>query len=103
KGTYTRYLTARKQEEARMAKTAQRQEEQIHRLQTLADVMRRQTAKRAKTAKSLDKRVARLRADQVFAPRREKKYAIKFPEPPHSGRMVLEATELAKGYGGPLV
>jgi ATPase subunit of ABC transporter with duplicated ATPase domains len=103
RGTYTQYRRARQAEAERLAKTAARQEAEIRRLQTLADVMRRQTAKRARTAKSLDKRVARLRANQVVAAKREKRYTIKFPEPPHSGRMVLEATGLAKGYGGPLV
>ena len=103
RGTYSRYRAARKAEEERLAKTAVRQEAEIRRLTTLADVMRRQTAKRARTAKSLDKRVARLRSEQVFAARKERKYAIKFPEPPHSGRMVLDAGGLAKGYGGPLI
>jgi len=103
RGTYSQYRKARQLEEARMAKTAVRQEAEIRRLTTLADVMRRQTAKRAKTAKSLDKRVARLRTEQVAAPKREKKYAIKFPDPPHSGKLALEAQALTKGYGGPPV
>ncbi|HEX6488573.1 MAG TPA: ABC-F family ATP-binding cassette domain-containing protein [Candidatus Dormibacteraeota bacterium] len=103
RGTYSQYRKARQQEEERMAKTAVRQEAEIRRLTTLADVMRRQTQKRARTAKSLDKRVARLRSQQVAAPRREKKYAIKFPDPPHAGRLALEASNLTKGYGAPPV
>jgi ATPase subunit of ABC transporter with duplicated ATPase domains len=103
RGTYSQYRKAREQEEQRLARTAVRQEAEIRRLTTLAEVMRRQTSKRARTAKSLDKRVDRLRAQQVVAPRREKRYTIKFPAPPHSGRLVLEVHGLSKGYDGPPV
>jgi ATPase subunit of ABC transporter with duplicated ATPase domains len=103
KGTYSQYRKARAAEEARLAKTAVRQEQEIHRLSTLADIMRRQTAKRAKTAHSLDKRVERLKADRVTAPRREKKMRVSFPAPPPAGRLVLHANGLTKGYGGPPV
>jgi ATPase subunit of ABC transporter with duplicated ATPase domains len=103
RGTYSQYQAARKAEEVRMTSLAQRQEAEIKRLSLLAEVMRRQTAKRAKTAHALDKRVARMKAQQVHAPRRERKVKIRFPEPPHSGRVSLTVEGLAKGYGGPLV
>jgi ATPase subunit of ABC transporter with duplicated ATPase domains len=103
KGTYSQYRTARSLDEQRAAKTATRQQSEIKRLTTLADVMRTQTAKRARTAHSLDKRVERMKAVLVEAPRRERKIKISFPEPPHSGRHVLRAEGLSKGYGGPLV
>src|SRR2546421_6331808 len=44
-----------------------------------------------------------MKAVRVTAPRRERKVKINFPEPPHSGRVVLHCSGLAKGYGGPLV
>src|SRR2546421_8582428 len=44
-----------------------------------------------------------MKAVRVTAPRRERKVKINFPEPPHSGRVVLHGSGLAKGYGGPLV
>jgi len=66
-------------------------------------VMRRQTEKRARTAKAIFKRVDRLKAEQVAAPKRERKVKVRFPDPPHSGRVALTANSLAKGYGGPLV
>src|SRR2546429_4832116 len=65
--------------------------------------MRRQTAKRAKQARSIFTRVERMKAARVVAPRRERKVKISFPEPPHSGRIVLHCSGLAKGYGGPQV
>ena len=70
----------------------------------MADAMRHQTAKRAKVAKSLDRRVDRLLANKSEAPGRgDRRYRVKFPTPPHTGRLVLEADGLAKSYGGPAV
>jgi ATPase subunit of ABC transporter with duplicated ATPase domains len=103
RGTYSQYQAARRLEEKRLTSLAQRQEAEIKRLSLLAEVMRRQTEKRARTAKAIFKRVDRLKAAQVVAPRRERKVKVRFPEPPHSGRVVLSVERLAKGYGGPLV
>jgi ATPase subunit of ABC transporter with duplicated ATPase domains len=104
RGTYSQYQKARQLEEKRLTSLAQTQETEIKRLSVLAEVMRRQTAKRAKTAKSIFKRVDRLKAEKVAAPQRERKaLKVRFPEPPRSGRVVLTATGLAKGYGGPVV
>jgi ATPase subunit of ABC transporter with duplicated ATPase domains len=103
RGTYSQYQKARVLEEKRLTSLAQRQESEIKRLSVLAEVMRRQTEKRARTAKSIFKRVDRMKAEQVSAPKRERKVKIAFPEPPRSGRVVLTANGLSKGYGGPLV
>jgi ATPase subunit of ABC transporter with duplicated ATPase domains len=99
RGTYSQYRVARKADEERRAKLAVRQEAEIRRLATLADSMRHQTAKRARIAKSLDKRVERLRGDKVETVRREKKLAVRLPDPPHSGAVVLRAEGLAKSFG----
>ncbi|MFI5282588.1 MAG: ABC-F family ATP-binding cassette domain-containing protein [Candidatus Dormibacterales bacterium] len=103
RGNYTQYLQSREREEKRLTSLAQRQESEITRLSLLAEVMRRQTAKRARTAKSIFKRVDRLKAERVSAPRRERKVKVSFPPPPHSGRVVLTADHLSKSYGGPVV
>ena len=103
RGTYSQYQEARRREEKRLTSLAHRQEAEIRRLSLLAEVMRRQTEKRAKQAKSIFTRVERMKAVRVVAPRRERKVKINFPEPPHSGRIALHASGLAKGYGGPLV
>ena len=79
RGTYSQYQAARKAEEVRLTALAQRQQAEIKRLSVLAEVMRRQTEKRARTAKSIFKRVDRLKAQQVSAPRRERKVKIRFP------------------------
>jgi ATPase subunit of ABC transporter with duplicated ATPase domains len=103
RGTYTQYRTARARDEERLTALAQRQEREIRRLKTLADSMRGQTAKRARKAKTLDTRAAKLRERKVEGPTRERKVTYRFPEPPHCGKTVLTANGLAKSYGGPAV
>src|SRR3989454_11715597 len=103
RGTYSQYQKARALEEKRLTSLAQRQQAEIKRLSLLAEVMRRQTEKRARTAKAIFKRVDRMKAQQVSAPRRERKVKVHFPDPPHGGRVALSVDKLAKGYGGPLV
>ena len=99
KGTFSQYREARAVDEARQAKLAGRQAAEIKRLSTLADSMRHQTAKRARVAKVLDKRVSQLRSVAVSRPaRRERRYNVSFPPPPHCGRVVLEVSGLAKAY-----
>jgi len=103
RGTYSEYRTARAEDEQRRSRIAERQDREIRRLRTLADSMRGQTAKRARAAKSIDTRRARLEAERVEAPRRERRVRFRFPEPPHCGRQVLVVDALAKTYGGPPV
>jgi ATPase subunit of ABC transporter with duplicated ATPase domains len=103
RGTYTAYREARAADEVRLAALASRQEAEIRRLKTLADSMRGQTAKRARKAKTLDTRVARLQARKVAAPTHERAVRFRFPDPPHSGRTLLVVEGITKGYGGPPV
>jgi ATPase subunit of ABC transporter with duplicated ATPase domains len=103
KGTYSQYRAARAADEARLAKTAAAQQAEIGRLEALADSMRGQTAKRARTAKTLDKRVARLEEARVSGPTRERTLAVRLPDPPAVGKVVLEVDGLAKSYDGPPV
>jgi ATPase subunit of ABC transporter with duplicated ATPase domains len=103
KGTYSQYLVARARDEERLAKLAERQASEIHRLSTLADSMRHSTLKRARVAKSLDKRVERLEQAAVTAPVRRRRRDIRLPPPPPSGRVAIEVEALAKSFGGPAV
>jgi ATPase subunit of ABC transporter with duplicated ATPase domains len=99
KGTYSQYREARARDEERQAKVAARQQAEIKRLSDLAESMRHQTAKRARTAKVIDKRVSRLQAGAVAAPaRRARSYQVRFPPPPHCGRAVLDVEGLGKAY-----
>ena len=104
KGTYSQYRQARANEEARRAKLAERQSAEVKRLSDLADSMRHQTATRARMAKSLDRRVARLQAVGAVAPQsKERRYTVRFPVPARSGRVVIEVESIAKAYDGPPV
>ena len=103
RGTYSQYREARKEDEIRLRAIAGRQEQEIKRLKTLADSMRGQTAKRARKAKTLDTRVEKLTAKKIVGPTREKRVTFRFPEPPHSGKVLLVANALTKSYGGPPV
>jgi ATPase subunit of ABC transporter with duplicated ATPase domains len=104
KGTYSQYKDARAADEIRLAKLVDRQQAEIKRLSNLAESMRHQTAKRARTAKSIDKRVDRLQSSAAEGPSKgDRRYRVKFPEPPHSGRLVFEGSGLTKAYGGPPV
>ena len=103
KGTYSQYRTARRRDEERLARLAERQAAEIARLGSQADSMRGQTQRRARTAKSIDARVSRLEAVAVTGPARERRYHLRFPPAPPSGRLVLEGIDLTKGYGGPPV
>ncbi len=101
KGTFTQYKRARELDMQRATKQAERLQSEITRLDTLADAMRHQTAKRARIAKTLDKRVDRLE-DKVIAPiaSYQTKVSAKLKAPPPSGRDVLTVTNLCKGFGG---
>jgi len=99
KGTYSQYLKARAGDEQRLAKVAQQQRSEIQRLSQLADSMRGQTAKRARVAKTIDRRVGRLEADRVEGPSARRTLELRFPEPPSSGRTTVTATDLWKSFG----
>ena len=103
RGTYSQYRSARAADEERLGRLAERQAAEVSRLGSLADSMRHSTARRARAAKSIDKRVERLRAEAVTGPAKERSLKVRFPDPPHSGKVVLEVAGLAKGYGGPPV
>ncbi len=106
RGTYSEYLEARAADEERRRRVATRQSAEISRLERLADSMRGQSVKRARTAKSIEKRAERLRSEAGAGPaarRNAKRPSFAFPKPPHAGRVVLRADDLQKGYGGPPV
>ena len=101
RGTYSQYLAARARDEVRLAKLAAERHAEINRLQSRADQFRAGT--KARMAQNMDKRIARIRHDLIEAPKERRSIKVKFPEPPHCGRVVLDVEHLTKGYGGPPV
>ena len=69
---------------------------EIKRLSTLADSMRGSTNRRARIAKSLDKRVERLESAKTEVHKREKKSSFRLPTPARSGEVPLRATDLVR-------
>ncbi|HEV7918547.1 MAG TPA: ATP-binding cassette domain-containing protein, partial [Solirubrobacterales bacterium] len=65
KGTYSQYLRSREADEARREKIDAHRETEVKRMQDLANKMRGQSAKRAKAAKSLERRVERMKGEKL--------------------------------------
>ncbi|MPY94048.1 MAG: ATP-binding cassette domain-containing protein [Acidimicrobiia bacterium] len=99
KGTYTQYVTARAKDEERLAKLAVHQQAEIDRFKKLADKFRHSNEKMARKAMVWDRKVERMRAEKVDAPRAARDVRYRFPEPPHAGKVVVDATGLAQAYG----
>jgi ATPase subunit of ABC transporter with duplicated ATPase domains len=102
KGTYSQYVAARAADEERLATLALRQAKERARMQRFVDRFGAKASK-ASLAHSMEKRIARLDAERVEAPRGDKVMRVRFPEPPDPGRTVVTAVGLAKGYAGPPV
>jgi ATPase subunit of ABC transporter with duplicated ATPase domains len=102
KGTYSQYVAARAADEERLSALALRQAKERARMQRFVDRFGAKASK-ASLAHSMEKRIARLDADRVEAPRGDKVLRVRFPEPPAPGRTVVTAVGLAKSYAGPPV
>ena len=102
KGTYSQYLAARAADEERQGRLAARQAKEIARMQRFVDRFGAKATK-ASLAHSMEKRIDRLAAEQVDAPRAARVLRVRFPQPPTPGRTVIEVAGLAKSYGGPPV
>jgi ATPase subunit of ABC transporter with duplicated ATPase domains len=98
KGTYSEYLKSRRADEERRRRLAARQATEVARLQRLIDRFGAKQSK-ASMAHSLEKRIERIKAGGVDAPEHQRVMKLGLPEPPSSGRTVLEVDGLAKSYG----
>jgi ATP-binding cassette subfamily F protein 3 len=97
-GPYSTYVTL-KAERARLQQEAWvRQQEEIARLE---DYIRRYKAgQRAAQAHSREKMLARLDAQRVDAPRRDRAMRVRLTSAPASGRMVARLRQLTKAFDG---
>src|SRR5262249_51445153 len=92
------YLVARRRDEERLARLASRQQAEVKRLQVLVDRFGAKASKAA-MAHSLEKRIARIEAGGVDAPKAARQPRVRLRSPPQPGRTVLEVQGLAKSYG----
>jgi ATPase subunit of ABC transporter with duplicated ATPase domains len=99
KGNYTTFTSALSVDQSLREKAAAQEEKEIKRLSELANSMRGQTEKRAKTAKALDRRVGRIKENRTEVHRREKGVNLRLPTPMRSGDIPLDVHGLSVAYG----
>ncbi len=102
-GTYTSFRSQLSQRLDQQQRTAARQAREVARLSALADSMRGSTERRARVAKTLDRRVERLQRTKTQAVKKERAVRFRLPEPPRSGDTPLQVSSLAVSYGSQLV
>jgi ATP-binding cassette subfamily F protein 3 len=99
-GNYTKYLSQKEERRAQLVAAYKNQREQIEHLEAFINRFRAQATK----AKQVQSRIKELeKIDRIEIPEEEPVIHFKFPQPPPSGRMVVEAEGLAKSYGAKLV
>ncbi len=103
KGTYTSYRAQLAADQERRERAAALEGREIKRLSTLADSMRGSTSRRARVAKSLDRRVARLEGSRTEVTARERATTFRLPVPRRSGETPLDVRDLAVSYGDHVV
>jgi len=103
KGTYSAFLTQSEADQSQRERAASLEDREIKRLKTLADSMRGQTEKRARKAKTLDKRVDRLKENRTEVFKRERTRVLALPVPRRSGEVPISVRGLAVRYGPQVV
>jgi ATPase subunit of ABC transporter with duplicated ATPase domains len=99
RGNYTKFLALEDERRLSEEKVAAHQDAKIEQFSTLADSMRGQTAKRARLAKVLDRRVEKLKDNRIEVTKKEKKVVFRLPIPPRSGDVPMTVEHVAVRYG----
>jgi ATP-binding cassette, subfamily F, member 3 len=95
-GNYTKYLSQKDERRAQLEAAYRNQRLQIEHLEAFINRFRAQATK----AKQVQSRVKELeKIERIEIPEDEPVIHFKFPQPPPSGRMVVEAEGLSKSYG----
>ena len=99
-GNYTKYLSQKDERRTQLQAAYTNQRQQIEHLEAFINRFRAQATK----AKQVQSRIKELeKIERIEIPEEEAAIHFKFPQPPPSGRMVVEADELSKSYGSKLV
>ena len=99
KGNYSSFRTQLEADQEKRERAAVLEQREISRLSTLADSMRNSTERRARVAKSLDRRVERIEANRTEVFGRDAKTTFRLPTPQRSGSVPLAVTGLSVRYG----
>jgi len=95
-GNYTKYLSQKDERRAQLQAAYKNQRDQIEHLEAFINRFRAQATK----AKQVQSRIKELeKIERIEIPEEEPVIHFRFPQPPPSGRTVVEAEGLAKGYG----
>jgi ATP-binding cassette subfamily F protein 3 len=95
-GNYTKYLSQKDERRIQMEAAYRNQREQIEHLEAFINRFRAQATK----AKQVQSRIKELeKIERIEIPEEEPVIHFKFPQPPPSGRTVVEAEGLSKSYG----
>ena len=99
-GNYTKYLGQKDERRAQLEAAYRNQKIQIEHLEAFINRFRAQATK----AKQVQSRIKELeKIERIEIPEEEAVIHFKFPQPPPSGRTVVEAEGLSKSYGSKLV
>ena len=95
-GNYTKYLSQKDERRTQLEAAYRNQRIQIEHLEAFISRFRAQATK----AKQVQSRIKELeKIERIELPEEEPVIHFRFPQPPLSGRMVVEAEGLAKSYG----
>jgi len=99
-GNYTKYLKQKDERREQLVAAWRNQRERIDHLEAFINRFRYQATK----AKQVQSRIKELeKIERIEVPEEEPVIHFKFPQPPPSGRMVVEAENLRKDYGAKCV
>jgi len=95
-GNYTKYLSQKDERRTQLESAYRNQRIQIEHLEAFINRFRAQATK----AKQVQSRIKELeKIERIEIPEEEPIIHFKFPQPPPSGRTVVEAVDLSKSYG----
>jgi ATP-binding cassette subfamily F protein 3 len=95
-GNFTKYLSQKDERRIQLMAAYRNQRDRIEHLEAFINRFRYQATK----AKQVQSRIKELeKIERIEIPEEEPVIHFKFPQPPPSGRIVAEATGLAKSYG----
>lgn len=93
---YSRYLTEREERVARLSEAKRRQDEEIARMEEFITRFRYKTDKAA----LVQSRIKQLeKIERIVMPPERRRIHFAFPDPPRSGRVVLELKGIIRSYG----
>jgi ATP-binding cassette subfamily F protein 3 len=99
-GNYEKYLQQKAERRAQLEAAYRNQRDQIEHLEAFISRFRYQATK----AKQVQSRIKELeKIERIEIPEEEKEIHFTFPQPPASGRTVVEVADLSKSYGPKLV